>query len=269
MLFRSVANDVGVVISAPAIFKVLVAPYFISEPEDRVVAVGETIELVAEVGGSPDLNFQWNVFETNRVAAATSNRLTLLKLGLADSGVYSLSVSNEVGSVTGRSVLVTVLEVPAVLSAPSSLTVVEGSAAVFEVTLAGSQLGFQWRKDGAPIAASGTHRTLRIPRVAISDLGTYSLVISNAVGLATSSGIALRVLVSPPIVSFNLGEELVGVSFYSLRGLRYTLEASSTIGSSDWHPSSGSLHRKGTGSLMTLYDLPDDGLFRFYRIIAE
>jgi hypothetical protein len=61
----------------------------------------------------------------------------------------------------------------------------------FSVTASGNApLSYQWSRDGSPIAGA-TAATLSLPAVQSADFGTYSVLISNAVGSVTSNAVAL------------------------------------------------------------------------------
>lgn len=87
---------------------------------------------------------------------------------------------------------VTTCAAPAINTPPASQAVCSGSAANFSVAAAGSGLSYQWLKDGFPITGA-TASTYSIPVTAITDAGTYTVVVNGSCGTATSAGAILSI----------------------------------------------------------------------------
>ncbi|MBI5383838.1 MAG: hypothetical protein HZA90_04035 [Verrucomicrobia bacterium] len=86
---------------------------------------------------------------------------------------------------------------PAIVRQPASQTVPDGSTVNFSVDALGSvPLFYQWRFQGAPLA-NATNAVLTLPNATGAQAGQYSVVVSNAVGVAVSSNALLTVL--PPM----------------------------------------------------------------------
>ena len=128
------------------------------------------------------------------VAATSTN--TLLQLGGRDDNYY-LGLDD---------VTVTPGFVPAIATAPTNLTVLAGSNAVFSAIASGTPpLYFQWRKNGTNISNGGnvsgaTNNLLTIAAAATSNSGNYSLVVTNFLG-ATTSTVATLTVVLPPTIT--------------------------------------------------------------------
>jgi N-acetylmuramoyl-L-alanine amidase len=85
--------------------------------------------------------------------------------------------------------------VPAITSQPPGKRVVMGSELSLGVTATGAApLAYQWRLNGVALAGA-TGATLVIPAAKAADAGDYSVVITNALGAATS--VAAEVAVDP------------------------------------------------------------------------
>lgn len=78
----------------------------------------------------------------------------------------------------------------------SSLTVQVGSSVTLSCGAAGSEIAFQWLRDGRPIAGA-TSSTLTLDSVQLADTGSYTARISNAGGSVTSNAVTLKVSTSP------------------------------------------------------------------------
>jgi hypothetical protein len=86
---------------------------------------------------------------------------------------------------------------PTIVSQPQSQTVTEGENVTFRVSVTGSSpLSYQWFKNGGPVDGA-TASTLRLNDVQLSHAGSYSVVVSNAYGVATSQAANLTVNTGP------------------------------------------------------------------------
>jgi MYXO-CTERM domain-containing protein len=74
---------------------------------------------------------------------------------------------------------------PVITKQPENVTVDEGAPLSLSVTATGGSLAYQWRKDGVNIAAANA-ATLTIAAAALSDAGSYDVVVSNPAGSVTS-----------------------------------------------------------------------------------
>ncbi len=88
---------------------------------------------------------------------------------------------------------------------PSNQTVAIGSNVQFSVAASGSNLSYQWLKDGNPITgnASATTATLQLTNVQTSDSGVYTVRVTNSGGSVVSNPVNLTVSggqVDPPPV---------------------------------------------------------------------
>ncbi|MEO8085647.1 MAG: PQQ-dependent sugar dehydrogenase [Bacteroidota bacterium] len=82
---------------------------------------------------------------------------------------------------------------PVITNQPQTQTVSQGNPVTFTVTVTGtSPFAFQWRKNGINIAGA-TNQSYSIASVVPGDAGTYSVVVTNSVGTATSMNASLLV----------------------------------------------------------------------------
>ena len=73
------------------------------------------------------------------------------------------------------------------------MLVVPGQSAIFFVAATGSNLMYQWQKDGVDIATGANSATYTIAAVAESDEGEYQCVVSNTANSVTSTVASLTV----------------------------------------------------------------------------
>jgi alpha-tubulin suppressor-like RCC1 family protein len=165
---------------------------FISRPPSSASAyTGATAVLsVAAVGASP-ISYQWTLDGTNLVGA-TNSLLILTNAQTSRAGVYSVIVSNSLGSASSAGATLTVnRSAPIILDQPSSQTVPFGGNAVFAVAAAGSlPLGYQWQFNGTSITGA-TAATLDLADVTAANVGNYRVEVSNAFETVISSSAAL------------------------------------------------------------------------------
>lgn len=91
--------------------------------------------------------------------------------------------------------------IPVITSPPVTQTTVVGGSAMFSVTAIGdAPLAYQWFKDDA-IIEGATSSVLTLDSVEASDMGSYDVVVSNAVGATTSTSGKLVILGLPPVVN--------------------------------------------------------------------
>ena len=194
----TVTNAVGSVTSASATLTVLLPPAITTPPTNTSIVLGSPTSFTATASGTLPLNFQW-LKNGAAIPGATSNVLTLSATTTNDSGSYAVVVTNTVGSVASSSAALTVLVPPAIVNPPADATIVAGNTVSFSVTASGTApLNYQWRKNGTPISGATT-ATLTLANVATADAATYSVVIGNSAGSATSTDAVLTVQ-SPPAI---------------------------------------------------------------------
>jgi len=92
---------------------------------------------------------------------------------------------------------------PAIMSGPAGRDAAIGERLLLTVEASGEPPpAFQWRKDSVPITGA-TGRALEIAAAALSDSGTYDVVVSNALGAATSAGARVKVTKRPQSILFQ------------------------------------------------------------------
>jgi len=112
-----ITNAVGSVTSAPALLSVYDPPVIVSQTPDTATAYGFTTTFsVAATGYQPQ--YQW-LFNGDAMAGATNSSLALADVGDANSGTYSVVVTNLVGAVTSAPILLSVYTAVRILPAGS------------------------------------------------------------------------------------------------------------------------------------------------------
>ena len=197
-----VQNAAGSVTSASAVLTVRqLAPVIATQPVDVSVTEGEPAAFAVVATGS-GLTYQWRR-DGALIAGATSATYTIPAAPRAEDGAhFTVVVSNGAGSVTSTSALLSVgLSVPVISAQPATQTVTEGAAATFAVTATGSELSYQWRRDGAAVSGA-TSSSYTLAAAAVADEGAhFSVVVSNGAGSVTSVEAALHVTPNAPVIA--------------------------------------------------------------------
>lgn len=218
----TVSNIAGSVTSSPISVTVnaLTPPTFSYNLSDATVATGESLWLYASVNGGGTITYQW---KKDGVPITGANYYSFSKSNLqaADAGSYTLTATNEAGSVASNAAKVTVLPpvAPTINSISGAVSVVVGDSFSLSVSASGTRpFTYQWRKDGQPIAGA-TSSYYSKSAVQIADAGAYSVVVGNAQGSATSSAVPVAVTnARPPVITYHPPSMAVqlGAYLYSL-----------------------------------------------------
>ncbi len=110
----------------------------------------------------------------------------------------------------------------AILTQPASQTVDAGSAASFSVqALGAASLTYLWWKDGIALSDGGnllgaTSNCLSIASAGLTDVGSYSVVVSNYTGSVTSSIVMLTLNTNPPAIVTQPASQAVDVGSAAL-----------------------------------------------------
>jgi len=175
------------------------APVLTQQPASQLVASGTTVTLTSSATGAAPLSYQW-WYNGTPLPGQNSASLTMMGVVVAQSGDYSVVVSNALGVVTSDVAGLTILDAPVITLEPQSQVGVVGGSVTFTVAATGTptpSLTYQWRKDGAPLSGA-TSTALTLNNLQVSDAGSYDVVVANWVGTATSQ--AAPLYVSTPIV---------------------------------------------------------------------
>jgi hypothetical protein len=199
-----VSNAAGNLTSTSAVLTVTLPPTILTQPLSVTNVMATTASFGVTASGTAPLIYQWrlngvNLTNVGRVSGVTSPTLTLSSLQAGDAGNYSVIVSNTAGSVASSNAALTVVTPPVITAQPLSATNLAGTTASFGVTASSSvPPTYQWRLNGVNLTNAGrvsgvTSATLTIINVQTTDVGNYSVIVSNTAGATTSTNAALSV----------------------------------------------------------------------------
>jgi hypothetical protein len=164
---------------------------------------GDATFWVMAAGQAP-LSYQWQQDGTN-IAGATNALLVLTNLPTSAAGVFSVTVSNALGTVTSINVeLPPVWRRPFFVLQPQGQSVLCGNSASFQAAAHGTApLSYQWQFAGTNLPGA-TSPVLNLPNVAGGNAGIYTVIVTNLNGSVTSQTAVLMVMGQPPLITSPL-----------------------------------------------------------------
>jgi hypothetical protein len=160
-------------------------------PNVRTVAGGRAT-FTAPAIGSPPLTYQWYKDDFS-LPGATAASLVFSNVIPSDAGVYRVVMTNPWGSTrySGQLTVEAAAVEPSFVFQPLSLANTIDTPATISATVDGTgPFTFQWLKNGRELSGA-TSVPLVFRAVQPGDAGSYTLVVTNAAGTATSSTFTL------------------------------------------------------------------------------
>src|SRR5208282_4383289 len=111
-------------------------PMIASPPESQTAQASSTIDLQVDASGYPPPSYQWFFNGTNAIAGATNSILEVTNVLFAQSGAYTVVITNAYGSVTSL-VATLIVQDPSIITQPVSQTLHPMQTAVFSVVADG------------------------------------------------------------------------------------------------------------------------------------
>jgi uncharacterized delta-60 repeat protein len=191
-------------------------PVIISDLNPRPITVpgGDTVTLHVSAAGTAPLTTVWIA----RFAGADTGSplpssdptgdTALTLANVRSTATYYANVSNAAGSVVSPAIPVNVTpRAPSFASAPVSISASAGHKAILRADVAGSgPLAYQWFFNGVPVRDpldAGVDPITYSVAASVSSVGTYQLVIRNALGTIASDLVTLSIDPRPRLA--NLG----------------------------------------------------------------
>jgi len=204
----TVTDSLGNSTSTPAKLSVVAAAAVVigTQPQSQTAYVGQTVQFSVAATGSPTLKYQWQR-NGAAIAGATASTYTTSVLTSGNNGdKITVVVTNPVNSVTSAAATLTVNAAiaPTITQQPVSQAVLLNGPVTFSVGVSGSgPFSYQWQLNGSslPGANSATYDILQVQQ---SNVGNYSVVVTNPAGTVISAAASLTI--APPGVNLALNQ---------------------------------------------------------------
>jgi cyclophilin family peptidyl-prolyl cis-trans isomerase len=173
----------------------LITPAITKQPTSLDLAVGAKATFSVTATGS-NLVYQWR---RNSAPISGKNQPTLVieRAAAGDSGLYDVTVTNAVTTITSVPARLSLRTAPVIVSSPPSRFVDAGSALILEATATGSpQPAFTWKRgtttvtgqtSSFDVATGRIKSTLTIPSAALTHAGIYKATARNTAGSADTT----------------------------------------------------------------------------------
>ncbi|WP_460925588.1 immunoglobulin domain-containing protein [Pontibacter brevis] len=168
-----------------------------AQPQPQTLCVGQTASFSVTATGT-SVGYQW-LKNGAEISGATASTYSIQAVTTADAGSYSVRVTGTCGTLTSDAVALTVYTPPTISAQPQPQALCVGQQASFNVTATGTNLTYQWLKDGSTITGA-TASSYSIQAVTTADAGSYSVRVTGTCGTLTSDAVALTVD-TPPAIS--------------------------------------------------------------------
>jgi hypothetical protein len=178
-------------------------PPSVTGPSSQTVIAGNNTTISDSPSGSPVPVLQWQFNGTNLtdgvqndgsgIIGSMTAALTITNVQYpGDQGTYSLVASNSAGLATNNTYL-TVIVTPTISVQPISQVVTNTQSVTFSVTASGVPApGYQWYVGATPIANANSS-VYTIASAQPSNIGVYSVLVTNSAGSLASSNVTLTV----------------------------------------------------------------------------
>ncbi|MBU4461297.1 MAG: immunoglobulin domain-containing protein [Verrucomicrobia bacterium] len=274
--FAIATNTVGAATGQVAVLQIVetpaqLAPVFTQQPANWSGPQGQSALFEAAVAGAEPFLYRWR-FNGADIEDATGPSHTVAAVQLSDAGGYSVIVSNDFGSVTSRTAVLTVGQPPSITGHPQAVNAPYGSRVQFVIHGTGSPtMSCRWFRNGAPLGISTpVGSPLTLPAVTLAQQGSYHAIVTNWAGSATSEAATLTVytnglaVVPCQIVSGESTGRLVRLTIALEAGCNYRVQCSTNL--VDWDDVTNFLSSAASADF--LGQAGTNSALRFFRVVS-
>lgn len=186
-----------------------IAPAIATHPASVTHLEGQTASFSVTASGSDPLSYQWRRDGAD-IAGATAASYSTPVTAVDNGALFSVVIANSAGTVTSNAATLTAgpAIAPSIGTQPAATSVVAGSTASFSVVLgAGSDpLSYQWQRDGTDITGANAASYTTPATVPADDGASFTVTISNAGGVVTSTPPARLSVTAAPVAPAIVGQ---------------------------------------------------------------
>jgi hypothetical protein len=167
-------------------------------PQEASLCPGSSLILTATASGG-NLSYQWQKNGGN-ISNATSSTYTLENISETDKGKYTCIASNTCGAASSNASTLEVKSEAEISNSIPNQSKCMGETALFTINATGTNLSYQWTKDGTgtPIAGA-TNSAFTLTNLKKSDENLYSCIVSNDCGSKSIEPFLLLIESKPTI----------------------------------------------------------------------
>ncbi len=166
-------------------------PAINTHPQSITKCTGIRAMFTVSATGS-GLTYLWRKNGIPIAPPQTNDTLIINAVAAGDAGNYDVIVSNACGDVTSNVAVLTVAFSPFINSHPADRDLCEGGDVSFNVNASGTNITYQWRKDGVNISGA-TGSTLNLNDVTPAQSGSYTVLVYGLCDTITSNPATLLV----------------------------------------------------------------------------
>lgn len=179
----------------------------VTHPVSQIVSNGQPVTFSVQAEGTA-LGYQW--FRNDApLPGETNNTFNIGATTGARAGVYAVSVHNATAMAISKPATLTVegssnALPPVIDEQPVGATLFAGGSITLDVGAEGNGVTYQWKKNGVVLEGK-TASSLELTNVSPSDVGSYTVTVSNDGGSVTSrrANISLATAVSGQLMDIN------------------------------------------------------------------
>jgi hypothetical protein len=179
-------------------------PSISAQPQSQTVTAPATATFSVTATGTAPLSYQWNKNGAVISGATSSTYTTPATTTGANGASFTVTVTNNFGSITSSLAILTVNPAPTMNSSPvgpvliggqpqSQMVIAPGSATFSATAIGTAPITYQWNKNGAPISGA-TSASYTTPQTTSADNGaSFTVTVTNNVNGFTSAPATLTV----------------------------------------------------------------------------
>lgn len=250
-------------LSNTAVLTVKKKPTIDVQPKGKYACEGADLTIESTVSGD-DISIKW--FKDGvEISGQTASTLNISDFDESMAGDYTLKVtSGACGTEVTSQVAKIVASFPAEITAqPSDKIACEGTEAILFVKAKGTNLTYQWKKDGTDISGA-TDDTLKIASAAKSDEGEYSVVVSGACDPSATSDVATLTIGELPQITQQQEDITASVG----QTATFTITDNGMADNYEWFKDGSSLQTTTVGEL-TLENLTLADAGEYYVVVSN